>query len=75
MIHAQVQPLRAIQATIRGVDDQIKERLSEHPRTQLLAALPGVGQINLAQLMAEVAPSWPGSTPPTRPPPNAASPR
>ncbi|MFI7578693.1 IS110 family transposase [Micromonospora sp. NPDC049497] len=56
MIHAQVQLLRALQATIADLEKLIKELTAVHPRAQLLAALPGVGQINLAQLLAEVGP-------------------
>jgi len=56
MIHAQIQLLRAVQATIAGLEKLIKELVAVHPRARLLAALPGVGQINLAQLLAEVGP-------------------
>lgn len=56
IIHAQVQLLRALQATIADLEKLIKELIAVHPRAQLLAALPGVGQINLAQLLAEVGP-------------------
>jgi transposase len=56
MIHVQVQLLRAIQATIGELEKLIKQLIAVHPRAQLLAALPGVGQINLAQLLAEVGP-------------------
>jgi len=56
MIHAQVQLLRAVQSSIHDVEQLIKQRVAEHPRTRLLATLPGVGQINLAQLLAEVGP-------------------
>jgi transposase len=56
MVNAQVQLLRAIQTAIGDVEQLIKQRLAEHPQAQLLAALPGVGQINLAQLLAEVGP-------------------
>jgi transposase len=56
MVHAQVHLLRAIQATISELEKLIKRLISVHPRAKLLAALPGVGQINLAQLLAEVGP-------------------
>jgi hypothetical protein len=39
-----------------GLEKLIKELVTVHPRARLLAALPGVGQINLAQLLAEVGP-------------------
>jgi len=56
MIHAHLHLLRAIQATIADLEKLIKQLIAVHPRAQLLAALPGVGQINLAQLLAEVGP-------------------
>ncbi len=56
MIGAQVQVPRTIQATIADIEGLITQRVQEHPRAQLLAALPGVGTINLAQLLAEVGP-------------------
>lgn len=56
MIGAQVQLLQAVQASIRKLERRISYRLDQHPRAQLLAALPGVGTINLAQLLAEVGP-------------------
>jgi hypothetical protein len=34
----------------------ITTRIASHPRAKLLASLPGVGTINLAQLLAEVGP-------------------
>jgi transposase len=55
MIHAQVQLLRAIPATIAGLEKLIKELVALHPRARLLAALPGVGQINLAEHRAAQA--------------------
>lgn len=56
MIHTQVQLLRTIQTAIRHIEQLIKQRLADQPQAKLLAALPGVGQINLAQLLAEVGP-------------------
>ncbi|GAA2638028.1 hypothetical protein GCM10010411_92370 [Actinomadura fulvescens] len=57
MLHIDVKKLgRSIQATIAGLEALIKQRVAEHPRAQLLAALPGVGTINLAQLLAEIDP-------------------
>ncbi|MFP3965208.1 transposase [Actinomadura fulvescens] len=56
-MHIDVKKLgRSIQATIAGLEALIKQRVAEHPRAQLLAALPGVGTINLAQLLAEIDP-------------------
>lgn len=56
IIGAQVQLLRAIQSAIAGTEQLIATRLAEHPRAALLQQLPGVGMINLAQLLAEVGP-------------------
>jgi transposase len=56
LVTAQVQLLRSLQATIGELEAAIKRRVAEHPRAELLRALPGVGTINLAQLLAEVGP-------------------
>ncbi len=56
IVGAQVAMLRAIQATISKVESTIAARVADHPRAQLLQRLPGVGMINLAQLLAEVGP-------------------
>jgi transposase len=51
-----VQLLRSLQAVINDTENLIAARLAEHPRARLLQNLPGVGMINLAQLLAEVGP-------------------
>ena len=56
LITAQVQLLRSLQATIGELETAIKQRVAQHPRAKLLRGLPGVGTINLAQLLAEVGP-------------------
>ena len=56
IISAQIQLLRAVQATIAEIEKRIAGCVAAHPRARLLAALPGVGTINLAQLLAEVGP-------------------
>jgi transposase len=56
VIGAQVALRRSIQSTISTTEKLIATRLGEHPRAQLLQRLPGVGTINLAQLLAEVGP-------------------
>jgi transposase len=56
MVGAHVQQLRSLQAAITGIEHFIAGRVAAHPRGRLLAALPGVGTINLAQLLAEVGP-------------------
>lgn len=56
MTTAQVVLLRALQAVITDVERAIAQRVASHPRARLLERLPGVGVINLAQLLAEVGP-------------------
>lgn len=56
MINAQVALLRALQAALADVEAAIASRVADHPRARLLERLPGVGTINLAQLLAEVGP-------------------
>ena len=56
MITAQVQLLRTLQQLVSDTERLIAARVVAHPRTGLLAGLPGVGVINLAQLLAEVCP-------------------
>jgi transposase len=56
IIGAQVALLRTLQAAIADVEATIAGRVAEHPRARLLERLPGVGTINLAQLLAEVGP-------------------
>jgi transposase len=56
LVRAQVQLLRTLLGTIAELEAAIATRVARHPRAQLLASLPGVGTINLAQLLAEVGP-------------------
>jgi transposase len=56
MIGAHVQQLRSLQSAITGIEQLIADRVATCPRARLLAQLPGVGTINLAQLLAEVGP-------------------
>jgi transposase len=56
IINAQVALLRALGAAIADVEAAITSRVAHHPRARLLERLPGVGVINLAQLLAEVGP-------------------
>jgi hypothetical protein len=55
LVHTQVQLLRTPLATIADLEATIAKRVACHPRAKLL---PGVGTINLAQLLA-----WVGSHP------------
>ena len=56
LVRAQVELLRTLLGTIAELDAAIATRVATYPRAQLLASLPGVGTINLAQLLAEVGP-------------------
>jgi transposase len=56
MVSAHVQQLRTLQTAITGIEHLIADRVAAHPRARLLRDLPGVGTINLAQLLAEVGP-------------------
>jgi transposase len=56
LVHAQVQLLHTLLVTIAELEAVIAQRVACHPRAKLLASLPGVGTINLAQLLAEVGP-------------------
>ena len=56
IVAAQVGLLRALQAAIGAVEATITDQVRSHPRARLLERLPGVGTINLAQLLAEMGP-------------------
>jgi transposase len=56
LVGAQVQQLRTLLGTITELEAVIAKRVAGHPRAKLLASLPGVGTINLAQLLAQVGP-------------------
>jgi transposase len=56
LVRTQVQLLHTLLVTIAELESWIATRVACHPRAQLLASLPGVGTINLAQLVAEVGP-------------------
>jgi transposase len=55
-VRAQVQLLRSTLRTIARLDQAIGAALLDHPKTRLLRQLPRVGEISLAQLIAEVGP-------------------
>ena len=48
--------LKTLQTVISDVERLIAVRVVAHPRSNLFENLPGVGMINLAQLLAEVGP-------------------
>lgn len=55
-IRAQVRLLRTLLGTLADLDRALAAALPEHPKTAVLAPLPRIGQINLAQILAEVGP-------------------
>lgn len=56
LVRAQVQVLRTILGTVADLDRSIGAALLEHPKAHLLAPLPRIGEINLAQVVAELGP-------------------
>jgi transposase len=56
LIHTQVQLVRAIRATIQTLDHEITTAVQTHPYAPLLAAMPRIGTINLAQIIGEIGP-------------------
>jgi transposase len=56
MVSAQSSSCAPCKLPIAGIEHLIADRVAAHPRARLLRALPGVGTINLAQLLAEVGP-------------------
>src|SRR5215831_4430455 len=55
-VQAQVRLLRTLLASIADLDHAIAAALPEHPHAAVLAPLPRIGEINLAQVLAEVGP-------------------
>jgi transposase len=55
-VGAQVRLLRTLLATIADLDRAIGAALLAHPKAQVLAPLPRIGELNLAQIVAEVGP-------------------
>jgi len=56
LVEAQVRVLRTVVATLADLEAAIGERLAGCEKAALLASLPRVGQVNLAQIVAEVGP-------------------
>jgi transposase len=56
LIGTQIQLLRTLLGTIAELEAEIKRIVTTHPRTRLLQQLPGIGQLNLAQILAEIGP-------------------
>jgi transposase len=55
-VAAQVHLLRALLGTLTDLDRALIAALPEHPKTAVLSPLPRIGEINLAQILAEVGP-------------------
>ena len=56
LVRAQVRLLRSLLTTITDLDRAIGACLLEHPKAQLLASMPRIGEVNLAQIVAEIGP-------------------
>src|SRR5690606_22847240 len=56
LVRAQARLLRTLLATIADLDRAMGAALLEHSKAQLLAPLPRIGEINLAQVIGEVGP-------------------
>ena len=74
LIRAQTTMIDSALATIAQLDAAIGALLLSHPRAGLLAPLPRIGEINLAQIIAEIGHSSTAPTTPTRPPPHVGLP-
>lgn len=56
LVRCQVRLIRSLMATIVELDRTIGAALVAHPKAKLLAAMPRIGRVNLAQIIAEVGP-------------------
>lgn len=56
LVRAQVRLLRSLLRTIAELDRAMGAALLEHSKAALLAPLPRIGEVNLAQVVAEVGP-------------------
>ena len=56
LVAAQVRLLRTLLATIAELDRALGAGLLEHAKAGLLAPLPRIGEVSLAQVVAEVGP-------------------
>ncbi|WP_334144049.1 IS110 family transposase [Rhabdothermincola sp.] len=56
LVRTQVRLLRTLLATIADLDRAMSAALLEHSKAPLLAPLPRIGEINLAQVIGEVGP-------------------
>ncbi len=56
LVRAQVRLLRTLLSTIADLDRALGAALLEHAKAPLLAPMPRIGEVNLAQVVAEVGP-------------------
>ena len=56
LVRAQVRLLRSLLGTIADLDRALGAALLDHAKAQLLAPMPRIGEINLAQIVGEVGP-------------------
>lgn len=56
LVRAQVRLIRCLLGSIADLDRAIGAALLMHPKARLLASMPRIGQINLAQVIAELGP-------------------
>ncbi|MET8245151.1 IS110 family transposase [Streptomyces sp. NPDC005202] len=56
LVRAQTALVRALNATISQLDGAIAAAVEEHPYVPLLASMPRIGTINLAQIIGEIGP-------------------
>lgn len=56
LVRAQVRLLRSLLRTIADLDRAMGAALLDHAKAQLLAPMPRIGEVNLAQIVAEVGP-------------------
>jgi transposase len=56
LVRVQVQLVRAVRATIGELDREIAAAVKAHPNAPLLATMPRIGTINLAQIIGELGP-------------------
>lgn len=56
LVRAQVRLLRSLLDTIAGLDRALGAALLEHTKAPLLAPMPRIGEVNLAQIIGELGP-------------------
>ncbi len=56
LVRAQVRLLRSLLTTIADLDRAMGAALLEHTKAQLLAPMPRIGEVNLAQIVGELGP-------------------